>query len=51
MTIAAWSIVWQIVAASACLLFFGLAVFITAGAVREARDMLRDLSDSNTKDP
>jgi hypothetical protein len=43
MSVTAWSILWQIVIAGTCVAFFGLAAYITLGAVRDARDMFRDL--------
>ncbi len=46
MSLAAWSILWQIIIAATCLAFFGLAAYITWGAIRDAGDMFRDLRDA-----
>jgi hypothetical protein len=45
-SVQAWSVVWQVVVAGACLSFFGLAAVIAWGAVRDAREMFRDLRDA-----
>jgi hypothetical protein len=45
MSVAAWSVVWQVVAAGASLGFFGLAAYVTLGAIRDAREMFRELRE------
>jgi hypothetical protein len=50
MSVAAWSVVWQVVTAGACLLFFGLAAYVTLGAIRDARALFHDLRESRDGD-
>lgn len=45
MSVAAWSTVWQAVIAATCVAFFGLAAYVSFGAVRDARDMFRELGE------
>jgi hypothetical protein len=46
MSILAWSILWQIVVAGACISFFGVAMMVAGRAVREAREMFDELANS-----
>lgn len=48
MSIAAWSMLWQIVVAVTGIAFLVLAVRLGAGAIREAGEMFDDLSEDNT---
>lgn len=50
MNVSTWSLVWQVVAAGACLSFFGLAALISRGAIRDAADMFRDLATDRDSD-
>jgi hypothetical protein len=45
MSVAAWSAVWQVVAAGASLAFFALGAYVTLGAIRDAREMFRELRE------
>jgi hypothetical protein len=49
MSVAAWSLVWQVVIAGTCVAFFGLAASITWGAVRDAADMFRELREAGSQ--
>jgi hypothetical protein len=51
MSITAWSILWQIVVACACVSFFGVAMLVAGRAVREAREMFHDLATSHNSPP
>lgn len=51
MNIAAWSIVWQVVAAFANLSFFLLAAYLSRGAIRDIKDMFHDLGVHNKPGP
>lgn len=51
MAVETWSLIWQLVIVCACLAFFGLAAYVTRGALRDAREMfheLRNARDQNT---
>lgn len=47
MTVAAWSLVWQVVACGACVSFFTLCAVVSAQAVRDARQMFHDLEQKH----
>jgi hypothetical protein len=49
MSVAAWSLVWQVVIAATCVAFFGLAAYVTLGALRDARAMFRDLREARSE--
>jgi hypothetical protein len=46
MSVATWSLIWQVVIAGTCLAFFGLAAAITWGALRDAVEMFRALREA-----
>ncbi len=46
MSITAWSVLWQIVVAGACISFFSVAIMVAGRAVRAAREMFHELANS-----
>lgn len=46
MSVATWSLIWQVVIAATCLAFFGLSASITLGALRDALEMFRALREA-----
>lgn len=49
MSLAAWSIIWQTVIALTCVSFFALAAYISIGAIRDLRDMFRELGEEDKR--